>query len=217
MIKNWSAYLEESGLKLYRDVRKNDAAPADESLADIRRDLGDCRRCKLHATRIQIVFGEGSPSARLMFVGEGPGADEDRLGRPFVGAAGQLLDKMIEAMGLKRDDVYIANVVKSRPPKNRDPEPEEVAACFPFLQRQIRVIRPEVIVTLGKPAARTLLGLDGPISTYRGVWQRYEGIEAMPTFHPAFLLRSPGEKRHAWSDLQTVMRRLGIETPARGG
>jgi DNA polymerase len=185
-----------------------------ESLADILRDMGNCQRCKLGATRTNLVFGEGDAKARLMFVGEGPGADEDRSGRPFVGKAGQLLNKMIAAMGLKREQVYIANIVKSRPPNNRDPEADEIAACLPFLQRQIRAIMPEVIVTLGKPAARTLLKLDGSISVYRGVWQRYEGIEALPTFHPAYLLRNPADKKHAWADLQAVMRRLGLTPPS---
>lgn len=190
-----------------------DLAP--ETLAQIRADLGDCRRCGLCETRRSIVFGEGNPAARLMFVGEGPGADEDASGRPFVGAAGQLLDRMIAAMGLQRDEVYIANIVKCRPPGNRDPEPPEVAACLPFLERQIRAVAPEVIVTLGRPAARWLLGYDGPISRIRGDWQRWGEVAVMPTFHPAYLLRDPGKKREAWQDLQAAMQRLGL-SPAGG-
>lgn len=184
--------------------------PGRELLDAIREDLGDCRRCKLAVGRTRLVFGEGNPEARLMFVGEGPGADEDRSGRPFVGAAGQLLDKMIAAMGLRREDVYIANVVKCRPPKNRDPAPDEATTCLPFLHRQIQSVKPEVVVTLGKPAARWLLGHEGPISRIRGQWQHWEGFPVMPTFHPAFLLREPSQKKAAWADLQAVMRRLGL-------
>lgn len=184
--------------------------PGRELLDAIREDLGDCRRCKLSGGRTRLVFGEGNPEARLMFVGEGPGADEDRSGRPFVGAAGQLLDKMIAAMGLRREDVYIANVVKCRPPQNRDPEPDEAATCLPFLHRQIRSVKPEVVVTLGKPAARWLLGHEGAISRIRGQWRQWEGFPVMPTFHPAYLLREPSQKKAAWADLQAVMRRLGL-------
>jgi uracil-DNA glycosylase len=155
------------------------------------------------------VFGVGSPHARLMFVGEGPGADEDRQGEPFVGRAGQLLTKMIEAMGYRREDVYIANVVKCRPPGNRNPEPEEMDACEPFLRAQIAAVRPSVIVALGKIAAQTLLRDTTPITRLRGRWSTYEGVKLMPTFHPAYLLRSPDEKRKAWEDLQLVMNELG--------
>lgn len=184
--------------------------PGRELLDAVREDLGDCRRCKLSGGRTRLVFGEGNPEARLMFVGEGPGADEDRSGRPFVGAAGQLLDKMIAAMGLRREDVYIANVVKCRPPQNRDPEPDEAATCLPFLHRQVRSVSPEVLVTLGKPAARWLLGHEGAISRIRGQWQTWEEIPVMPTFHPAFLLREPAQKKAAWADLQAVMAKLGL-------
>ena len=182
-------------------------APVNETLEDIRRDLGDCRRCKLWSTRTNIVFGEGHPQAQLMFVGEGPGADEDASGRPFVGRAGQLLTKMIEAIDLKREQVYIANVVKSRPPGNRTPEADEVKACKPFLLRQIAVIKPKLIVTLGNPATQLLLETKIGITRLRGQPQDYvhdPAIKVIPTFHPAYLLRSPDKKREAWEDLKKV-------------
>jgi DNA polymerase len=180
---------------------------SDETLEDIRRDLGDCRRCKLASTRTNIVFGEGNPKAELMFVGEGPGADEDASGRPFVGRAGQLLTKMIEAIDLKREDVYIANVVKSRPPGNRAPEADEVKACIPFLFRQIAAISPKLIVALGNPAMQALLDTKIGITKMRGQLEDYPrvtGIKVLPTFHPAYLLRSPDKKREAWEDLKKV-------------
>jgi len=180
---------------------------ADETLEDIRRDLGDCKRCKLWSTRTNIVFGEGNPKAELMFIGEGPGADEDASGRPFVGRAGQLLTKMIEAIDLKREDVYIANVVKSRPPGNRAPEADEVKACIPFLYRQIATIHPKLIVALGNPAMQALLDTKLGITKMRGEFQPYQqirGIWVMPTFHPAYLLRSPDKKREAWEDLKKI-------------
>ena len=184
-----------------------------ESLEAIRADLGDCQRCALHATRTKLVFGVGSPTARLMFIGEAPGADEDRRGEPFVGRAGQLLDRMVEAMGLARADVYIANVLKSRPPGNRTPEPDEIAACSPFLFRQIAAVGPEVIVALGAPAAQTLLRTAAPIGKLRGRFWRTRGVDLMPTYHPAFLLRNPAKKREVWEDLQQVMARLGLTSP----
>lgn len=181
------------------------------ALARIREVLGECTRCKLcKLGRTNIVFGVGSPSARLMFVGEGPGRDEDLLGEPFVGEAGKLLDRMILAMGLKRAEVYIANVVKCRPPRNRDPEPDEIEACEPFLRAQLRIIRPEVIVALGRHASQSLLRDKTPISKLRGRWCTYEGTPLMPTYHPAYLLRSPAEKKPVWEDLQQVMGRLGL-------
>jgi DNA polymerase len=170
--------------------------------------LGDCTRCGLCEGRTHIVFGDGSPHARLMFVGEGPGYNEDQQARPFVGKAGQLLDKMVGAMGFARDEVYIANVVKCRPPDNRDPAPDEVVACSPFLHKQIDAIQPEVIVTLGRFAAHNLLGVDTPISRMRGEWHDFKGIPVMPTWHPAYLLRNESEKRNAWTDLQAVMKRM---------
>ena len=176
----------------------------DPSLEAIREDIGDCRRCKLCEHRTNIVFGEGNPQAKLVFVGEGPGADEDATGRPFVGRAGQLLDKIIEAIGMKREDVYIANIVKCRPPGNRTPEPDEVGTCEPFLWRQLAFIRPEVIVALGAPAFQCLVKTKEPITRSRGQWRDWNGIKLMPTFHPAFLLRSPDKKREVWEDMKKV-------------
>jgi DNA polymerase len=174
----------------------------------VRDELGDCTRCKLAPKRTNIVYGVGNPDAPLVFVGEAPGADEDRTGEPFVGAAGQLLTKMIEAMGLGRDEVYICNILKCRPPGNRNPEPDEIAECEPFLKKQLAAIRPRMIVALGKFAAQCLLRSDAPISRLRGQWKQYEGIPLMPTYHPAFLLRTPSAKREVWADLQLVMGRL---------
>ncbi len=185
-----------------------------EALATIREDLGDCTRCKLHTLgRKQIVFGVGNPSADLMFVGEAPGADEDAQGEPFVGRAGQLLTRMIEAMGLTRDDVYIANVLKCRPPGNRNPEPDEIATCEPFLFRQLASIDPKVVIALGAFAARTLLETQDPISRLRGRVYDYRGAKLIATFHPSFLLRSPGYKREAWEDLKKALALLGRDVP----
>ena len=177
-------------------------------LDEVRRTLGDCKRCKLCSGRKNLVFGVGNPKARLVFVGEGPGAEEDNQGIPFVGAAGQLLTKMIAAMGYSRDEVYICNVVKCRPTGNRNPEPDEIEACQPFLEAQLNAIRPSVIIALGKFAAQTLLRTDTPITRLRGQWREYVGIPLMPTFHPAYLLRNPAEKKSAWIDLQAVMARF---------
>jgi DNA polymerase len=188
---------------------------AGDALLAIRAELGDCTRCKLAGGRTTLVFGVGAPRASLMFVGEGPGADEDREGEPFVGRAGQLLTKMIEAMGYARSEVYIANVVKCRPPGNRNPEPDEIEACEPFLRAQIEAIGPKVIVALGKFAAQTLLRDPTPITRLRGRWFQYGGVKLMPTFHPAYLLRSPEEKKKAWDDLQLVMKELGKTVPRR--
>jgi DNA polymerase len=194
----------------------SDKGCGSEPLLSIRAGMGECTRCKLHGGRTRLVFGVGNPSAELMFVGEGPGADEDQQGEPFVGRAGQLLTKMIEAMGFARSEVYIANVVKCRPPGNRDPEPEEIEACEPFLKAQIAAIRPRVIVALGRFAVQTLLRDATPISRQRGRWREYEGVRLMPTFHPAYLLRNPAEKKPAWDDLQLVMKEFGKAPPARG-
>jgi DNA polymerase len=182
----------------------------------IREDIGDCTRCALHKGRNKLVFADGSPDARLMFVGEGPGADEDAQGLPFVGRAGQLLNNMISAMGLKREEVYIANVVKCRPPNNRTPEPEEANTCSPFLFRQIEVIKPEVIVALGATAATYLLGQRQPLAGLRGRVHSFRGTKLIVTYHPAFLLRDPRQKKEAWADLQIAMRELGLKTPSRG-
>ena len=186
-----------------------------EPLLAIRGDVGECTRCKLAGGRTTLVFGVGDPHAELMFVGEGPGADEDAQGEPFVGRAGHLLTKMIEAMGYRRDEVYIANVVKCRPPGNRDPEPDEIAACEPFLKAQIAAVRPKVVVALGRFAVQTLLRDPTPITKQRGRWRDYEGVKLMPTFHPAYLLRNPPEKAKAWQDLQLVMKELGKVPTAR--
>jgi DNA polymerase len=182
---------------------------AAEALLAIRDDIGDCTRCKLHTLgRTQVVFGVGNPDADLMFVGEAPGADEDVQGIPFVGRAGQLLTKIIEAIGLTRDDVYIANIIKCRPPQNRNPEPDEVETCEPFLFRQIDVIKPKIIVALGKYAAQTLLRTETPISRLRGRQFDYRGATLIPTFHPAYLLRNPSSKREVWEDMKLVKRLL---------
>ena len=178
-----------------------------ESLEDLRQAIGDCQRCKLCSGRTNLVFGVGNPHAKLMFVGEGPGRDEDLKGEPFVGRAGQLLTDIItKGMGLKREDVYICNVVKCRPPDNRNPEPDEVAACEPFLKKQIDIIRPDIIVGLGKFAVQTLLNSKAPISKLRGVWASYHGIKLMPTFHPAYLLRNPADKKLVWEDIKQVIK-----------
>ena len=178
---------------------------AAEALVAIREDIGDCTRCKLHTLgRTQVVFGVGNPSADLMFVGEAPGADEDEQGIPFIGRAGQLLTKIIEAIDMKRDDVYIANIIKCRPPQNRNPEPDEVATCEPFLFRQIDAIKPKVIVALGKFAAQGLLRTLDPISKLRGRVFEYRGAKLIPTFHPAYLLRNPSSKREVWEDMKLV-------------
>jgi len=185
---------------------------AADALSAVRTDIGDCTRCKLHAQgRTQIVFGVGNPEADLMFVGEAPGADEDIQGFPFVGRAGQLLTKIIEAIDLKREDVYIANVIKCRPPGNRNPEPDEVETCEPFLFRQIDIIKPKVIVALGKFGAQTLLRTLDPISRLRGRVYNYRGAKLIPTFHPAYLLRNPGSKREVWEDMKLVRSLLKSE------
>jgi DNA polymerase len=185
-----------------------------ETLEAIRADLGECHRCALGDNRTHLVFGVGSPTAPVVFVGEAPGRDEDLQGEPFVGEAGQLLTRIIQAMGFQRSDVYICNVLKCRPPGNRDPRPEEIEACGAFMLRQVRAIAPRAIVALGTFAAQTLLGTKAPISRLRGSFHDYHGIPLMPTFHPAFLLRSPEMKRQVWEDMQKVMKLVGKEPPA---
>ena len=182
----------------------------------IREEIGDCTRCELAKGRTKIVFGDGDPNAKLMFVGEGPGADEDASGLPFVGRGGQLLNNMVQAMGLKREQVYIANVVKCRPPANRTPEPDEAHTCSPFLFQQIDVIRPSVIVALGQTAVTYLTGEKRPLSGWRGSVHPLRGSKLIVTYHPAYLLRDPTQKRAAWQDLQVAMRELGLTPPARG-
>lgn len=180
----------------------------------IREDIGDCTRCRLHKGRTNLVFGVGNVNADLMFVGEGPGADEDAKGEPFVGRAGQLLNNMISAMGIKREDVYIANVVKCRPPSNRTPEKDECDTCSPFLMRQIDVIKPKVIVALGAVAAKNLLAVNDSMANLRGRWYDFRDSKLLVTYHPAYLLRDPRQKKEAWKDLQMVMKYLGLNPPS---
>jgi uracil-DNA glycosylase len=215
-----------SAMQLMKLISFNDLAPLPggrvtaaeraAALLAIREEIGDCTRCPLaYAGRHKIVFGDGAPTARLMFVGEGPGADEDAQGIPFVGKAGQLLNNMIGAMGLARSEVYIANIVKCRPPGNRVPEPVEANTCSQFLLRQMDVVRPEVIVALGATAAMYLLGVKQSLSSLRGRWHKCRGAKLAVTYHPAFLLRDPRQKAEAWKDLQMVMGELGLTPPAR--
>ncbi|MDT8421074.1 MAG: uracil-DNA glycosylase [Desulfuromonadales bacterium] len=182
-----------------------------ETLAEIERDLTECQRCALCQGRSKVVFGVGNPHAQLVLVGEAPGREEDRQGYPFVGEAGQLLDRILFAMKLSREQVYICNVIKCRPPQNRDPRPEEIASCEPFLQRQLNAIRPRLIVTLGKFAAQTLLRSQESMGRLRGQWHVYQGIPLMPTYHPAYLLRTPSGKRDVWEDMKQVIHRLREE------
>lgn len=221
-LKQVREYLEfqiDSGLRHVLSAPVTEES-RDSGLEAIRREMGDCRRCRLCEARTNIVFGEGDPDARLMFIGEGPGRDEDAAGRPFVGRAGQLLTKMIAAMGLDRSNVYIANIVKCRPPKNRDPEEDEVQECIGFLHAQIEAIQPEAIITLGKVALKALFGLKGPMGSFRGKFHELNGIPVMPTFHPSFLLRQgPDDRKYkglAWHDLKQVMSLLNLPL-SRGG
>lgn len=216
----------QTGLEIPKRSSKSGAAPIRGDSPPVDLDslaafIGDCRKCKLSRRRTRLVFGEGSPKARLVFVGEGPGAEEDASGRPFVGEAGKLLTKIIEGgMGLKRENVYICNVVKCRPPNNREPEAEEVQTCLPFLRLQLEIIRPEVICTLGRIAAQSLFGREFKISQERGNWFSFMGIPLMATFHPAYLLRNPSEerrlKRQVWDDVQKIMGRLGLKVKKNG-
>jgi uracil-DNA glycosylase family 4 len=208
-VRRWGAtggeaHLPPSELAAFRTRAEQTTDPAVE-LKVIRDDLGECTRCRLHDGRTHIVFGTGNPRARLMFVGEAPGQDEDEQGLPFVGRAGQLLTKMIESMGYKRDDVYIANVLKCRPPGNRPPKPDEVATCGPFLRKQIAAINPDVLCTLGSFAAQAVLRREDKISAMRGKFFLIDGVTVLPTYHPAYLLRNPSEKRTVWEDLQKIM------------
>jgi uracil-DNA glycosylase family 4 len=187
------------------------------TLEEIRNDLGDCRRCKLHPLRKTVVFGEGSPKATLRFVGEGPGYDEDVQGRPFVGRAGQLLTKIIQSIGLQREDVYIANIIKCRPPQNRNPEPDEIEACHPFVLRQIQAIRPKIICALGTFAAQTLLKTSGKITALRGKLFHLDGTKVIPTYHPAYLLRNPEKKRETWEDMKQILALLQENEPRDRG
>lgn len=208
-------FFSESGLSGYEcseqtlDVLRSWAVPLtrkNESLGAIRETIGDCRKCGLHRMRNHIVFGSGDPNAKLIFIGEGPGRDEDLRGEPFVGVAGELLTKIIHAIRLTREAVYICNIVKCRPPRNREPEADEIKACLPFLKQQIQAVRPEFIVTLGSTAARTLLETDQPISKLRGRFHDVDGIRLLPTYHPAYLLRKPEKKRDVWEDMKLLMQ-----------
>jgi DNA polymerase len=185
------------------------------ALKAIRAEIGDCTRCRLHKGRTNLVFGVGNVNADIMFVGEGPGADEDAQGEPFVGRAGQLLNNMISAMGIKREDVYIANVVKCRPPGNRTPEKDECDTCSPFLMQQIDVIKPKVIVALGAVSAKNLLAVNDSMANLRGRWYDFRNSKLVVTYHPAYLLRDPRQKKEAWKDLQMVMKELGLKAPAK--
>ncbi len=200
--------------ELEQPMAKPTAAPSVEdpgTLEELRTIIGDCQRCKLAPHRTQIVFGTGNPNADLVFVGEAPGRDEDIRGEPFVGRAGQLLTEIIvKGMKIRREDVYIANIIKCRPPQNRNPEPDEIASCEPFLIRQLGILRPKAIVALGTFAAQALLKTRTPITRLRGTWADYQGVPLMPTFHPAYLLRNPGDKRLVWQDIQQVMALLGL-------
>jgi DNA polymerase len=182
-----------------------------DTLETVRSDLGDCQRCQLAGARKNIVFGDGNPHAKLVFVGEGPGFEEDKQGLPFVGPAGQLLTRIIEAIKLGRSQVYICNVIKCRPPGNRNPNPDEIDSCFPFLERQIDAIQPDFIVALGTFAAQTLLGTTTPISRLRGRFHDYNGLKLLPTYHPAYLLRNPDKKRDVWEDMKMLMKEYGYE------
>ena len=215
---------EDNGFEVASPKPEYGVADPVAALKLIREDLGDCTRCKLHKHRTKIVFGVGNPRAELMFVGEGPGADEDAQGEPFVGRAGQLLNNMIKAMGLQREDVYIANIVKCRPPGNRQPERDESETCSPFLMRQIAAIKPKVIVALGATASKNLLAINAPMTEMRGRWYDFKpsgsdpswsGARLAVTYHPAFLLRDPRQKGEAWKDLQMVMKYLGMVPPKK--
>ncbi|MFQ5456590.1 MAG: uracil-DNA glycosylase family protein [Nitrospirota bacterium] len=213
-VREYITYYKEMGIDLLPFQSESDnigtkaLSSVPSSLQEIREMIGDCNRCKLHNGRKNIVFGVGREDAVLVFIGEAPGRDEDIQAKPFVGRAGQLLTKIIKAMGLTRDDVYITNVVKCRPPQNRNPEPDEIIQCEEFLKYQLDIIKPDIICTLGKFAAQTLLKTNKPISRLRGNFYQYNGIKVMPTFHPAYLLRNPDDKKLTWNDIQMIMEEL---------
>jgi DNA polymerase len=217
-LRAYLEYLKGMGIEALpvSEGKKEEAIPSETpalapGLEEIRKELGDCKRCKLHRGRKTIVFGEGNGKAELMFVGEGPGYDEDVQGRPFVGKAGQLLTKIIQSIHLAREEVYIANIIKCRPPQNRNPEPDEIASCSPFLMKQIQAIQPRIICALGTFAAQTLLRTDAKISSLRGRAFDLQGIKVLPTYHPAFLLRNPDKKREVWEDMKQIAEWLGKE------
>jgi len=193
--------------------RPPSAADRERRLAEVEAEVQTCRACRLNESRTSVVFGEGNPDADILFIGEAPGADEDRQGRPFVGRAGKLLDRIIVAMGLKREEVYIANVLKCRPPGNRNPQPDEASCCLPFLKRQIEIIQPRIIVSLGGVCATHLLGTTESVGRLRGAFHDYQGIPVLVTYHPAYLLRNPSAKAMVWEDMKTVLRALGRPIP----
>jgi DNA polymerase len=211
-LKTYLEYLKGMGivsLPVSENIPEKATRPETLTLAEVRKELGDCKRCKLHRTRRTIVFGEGNEKATLMFIGEGPGYDEDVQGRPFVGKAGQLLTKIIQSINLSREEVYIANIIKCRPPQNRNPELDEIQSCHPFLMKQISVIQPKIICALGTFSAQTLLKTDTKITALRGKFFDLEGIKVIPTYHPAFLLRNPERKREVWEDMKKIVELLG--------
>ena len=209
LLINKSVYVvSESQISIISEPEYYLSLDKDRALQQLKEEIGDCTRCKLHKERKNIVFGEGSSGARLMFIGEGPGRDEDIQARPFVGEAGKLLTKLIEKMGMKREDIYIANIVKCRPPFNRDPEEDEIATCKPFVERQAEIINPKVIMSLGRVSAQSLLGMKIPIGRMRGNFFSFNEIPLMPTFHPAYLLRNPKDKWLVWDDAQKVLEKL---------
>jgi len=197
------------------EMKKTAKRTKNLSLGEYENSISSCQRCPLGKTRISFVFGAGSPKAPLLFVGEAPGRDEDQQGQPFVGRAGQLLTKIIESIGLKREDVFIANIIKCRPPQNRNPLPEEIVACTPYLLKQIELIKPKVICSLGKFSAQTLLQTETPISRLRGKFYDYHGIKLMPTYHPAYLLRNQSGKKDVWEDMKAIAKELGLEIPLK--
>ena len=211
-LKSYLEYLKGMGIVSLPTSEMKPDEPGQSTmitLEDVRKELGDCKRCKLHRGRKTIVFGEGNEKATLMFIGEGPGYDEDVQGRPFVGKAGQLLTKIIQSINLPREEVYIANIIKCRPPQNRNPEPDEIQSCSPFLMKQIQVIQPKIICALGAFSAQTLLKTETKITALRGKFYDLEGIKVIPTYHPAFLLRNPDKKREVWEDMKKIVELLG--------
>jgi len=213
-LKSYLEYLQGMGIQSLpaSGMEINNPSPSQMiTLEEVRKELGDCKRCKLHRTRKTIVFGEGNEKAQLMFIGEGPGYDEDVQGRPFVGKAGQLLTKILQSVNLPREEVYITNIIKCRPPQNRNPEPDEIQSCNPFLMKQIDVIQPKIICTLGAFASQTLLKTDAKITALRGKFYDFEGIQVIPTYHPAFLLRNPERKREVWEDMKKIVELLGSD------
>ena len=213
-LKAYLEYLKGMGIENLPFSERDTPSPPSPmapTLEEVRKELGDCQRCKLHRTRRTLVFGEGNEKAKLMFIGEGPGYDEDVQGRPFVGKAGQLLTKIIQSIHLQREEVYIANIIKCRPPQNRNPEPDEIQTCYPFLMKQIQAIQPRIICALGTFAAQTLLHTDAKITTLRGRFFDLAGIKVLPTYHPAYLLRSPERKREVWEDMKQISEWMAKE------